>query len=408
MEIAEMLERRRIDICCLQETRWKSNGVCHVNSDKEKYKLFWNGQKTAKNGFGVFVRELLAQEVLGIKRINSRLIELNGHVGEKTDGFDNVHGGFGYGKRNEDGNRIFEFAESHGFCLLNIYFRKRLEHLITYKSGPSATQIDFFAVKQPHRRLFKNVKVIPGESCILAGAHINDVTSHKQTALHLACLHGHSHIVSILIGNNINVNAIDDTLNNALHVACQYGHLDVVKVLLTQSDINIASRNSKGYNPLHVLGHHSKESSSLIFDLFIRSFPQYPVDQVDANGNSVLMLAYFNGNSSLCRAIVKHGATLGTKNKEGMSIFNAPVATKQLLFKMLDMLKKEPPWTDGENCLQCDVKFGLTTRKHHCRHCGRLLCSRCSAKEVPIIKFELTKPVRVCDLCFDVLSLSSH
>ncbi|ESO00452.1 hypothetical protein HELRODRAFT_175885 [Helobdella robusta] len=34
MEIAEMLERKRIDICCLQETRWKSNGVCHVNSDK--------------------------------------------------------------------------------------------------------------------------------------------------------------------------------------------------------------------------------------------------------------------------------------------------------------------------------------------------------------------------------------
>ncbi|ESN94946.1 hypothetical protein HELRODRAFT_172867 [Helobdella robusta] len=36
MEIAEMLERRRIDICCLQGTRWKSNGVCHVNSDKKK------------------------------------------------------------------------------------------------------------------------------------------------------------------------------------------------------------------------------------------------------------------------------------------------------------------------------------------------------------------------------------
>ncbi|ESO00270.1 hypothetical protein HELRODRAFT_176130 [Helobdella robusta] len=99
MEIAKMLERKRIDICCLQENRW------------------------------------------------------------------NVHGGFGYGERNEDGNRIFEFAESHGFCLLNTYFRKRLELLITYKSGPSATQIDFYAVKQQHRRLFKNVKVIPGESC---------------------------------------------------------------------------------------------------------------------------------------------------------------------------------------------------------------------------------------------------
>ncbi|ESO00275.1 hypothetical protein HELRODRAFT_192637 [Helobdella robusta] len=89
--------------------------------------------------------------------------DLNGHVGEKTDGLDNVHGGFGYGERNEDGNRMLEFAESHGFCLLNTYFRKRLEHFITYKSGPSATQIDFFAVKQQHRKLFKNVKVIPGE-----------------------------------------------------------------------------------------------------------------------------------------------------------------------------------------------------------------------------------------------------
>ncbi|ESO00276.1 hypothetical protein HELRODRAFT_83374, partial [Helobdella robusta] len=157
MEIAEMLERRRIDICCLQETRWKSNGT------KKKYKLFWNGQKTAKNGVGIFVKEPLAQEVLDIKRINSPLMwikirlekqtmtifssyapqtseseemkndiwaaffdtistipksetiliggDLNGHVGEKTDGLDNVHGGFGYGERNEDGNRMLEFAE---------------------------------------------------------------------------------------------------------------------------------------------------------------------------------------------------------------------------------------------------------------------------------------------------------
>ncbi|ESN95442.1 hypothetical protein HELRODRAFT_86763 [Helobdella robusta] len=148
MEIAKILERRRIDICCLQETRWKSNGVCHVNSDKKKCKLFWNGQKTAKNGVGIFVREPLAQEVLDIKRINLRLMgiklriekhtmiifsayapetgeseemnndfwaafsdtistipksetiligsDLYDHVGEKIDGFDNVHGGFSY------------------------------------------------------------------------------------------------------------------------------------------------------------------------------------------------------------------------------------------------------------------------------------------------------------------------
>ena len=49
----------------------------------------------------------------------------------------------------------------------------------------------------------------------------------------------------------------------------------------------------------------------------------------------VLLMAYFNGNGSLCRAVVRAGASLGTCNKEGLTIFNAPVATKQLLFKLL-------------------------------------------------------------------------
>ncbi|ESO08368.1 hypothetical protein HELRODRAFT_169185 [Helobdella robusta] len=67
MEIAEMLERRRIDICCLQEMC-----VCLVNSNKEKYKLFWNGQKTAKNGVGIFVREPLAQEAISMATLERK------------------------------------------------------------------------------------------------------------------------------------------------------------------------------------------------------------------------------------------------------------------------------------------------------------------------------------------------
>lgn len=49
----------------------------------------------------------------------------------------------------------------------------------------------------------------------------------------------------------------------------------------------------------------------------------------------VLLLAYMNGNGNLCRSLVRAGARLGTMNKQGISIFNAPVATKQLLFKLL-------------------------------------------------------------------------
>ena len=125
---------------------------------------------------------------------------------------------------------------------------------------------------------------------------------------------------------------------------------------------------------------------------------------------------------------VKRGAILGTMNKANENIFNCPVATKQLLFRshtckisiqqtkfrLLDLLSAEPRWGEGDVCEECQVrfgavetcleclnlmkcelkaKFGLTTRRHHCRHCGRLLCSKCSAKEMPIIKYNLSKQV---------------
>lgn len=41
------------------------------------------------------------------------------------------------------------------------------------------------------------------------------------------------------------------------------------------------------------------------------------------------------------------------------------------------------------------------------RHCGRVLCSKCSNNDVPILKFGINKPVRVCCVCFDVLQVGS-
>ena len=36
--------------------------------------------------------------------------DLNRHVGTSCYGFDSVHGGFGFGERNEPGNSILNFA----------------------------------------------------------------------------------------------------------------------------------------------------------------------------------------------------------------------------------------------------------------------------------------------------------
>ncbi|ESN92936.1 hypothetical protein HELRODRAFT_165074 [Helobdella robusta] len=68
------------------------------------------------------------------KTPSSEIPLICGHARDKANGFHGVHGGFGSGSQNEDGVRILEFANEHELSLLNTYFKKRAEHLITYKS----------------------------------------------------------------------------------------------------------------------------------------------------------------------------------------------------------------------------------------------------------------------------------
>ncbi|CAJ1460661.1 unnamed protein product [Effrenium voratum] len=50
-------------------------------------------------------------------------------------------------------------------------------------------------------------------------------------------------------------------------------------------------------------------------------------------------------------------------------------------------------------CPLCTQRFGLSKRKHHCRACGRVVCSSCSASRLKINN----KEERVCDTCYDLL-----
>jgi len=48
-------------------------------------------------------------------------------------GYEGVHGGFGYGKQNVDGERVLDFADSFGLKVTNTWFKKDDEKLITYQ-----------------------------------------------------------------------------------------------------------------------------------------------------------------------------------------------------------------------------------------------------------------------------------
>ncbi|RWS07751.1 zinc finger FYVE domain-containing protein 16-like protein [Dinothrombium tinctorium] len=68
--------------------------------------------------------------------------------------------------------------------------------------------------------------------------------------------------------------------------------------------------------------------------------------------------------------------------------------------------KYKPFWipdNDAPSCMSCDTKFTVIKRRHHCRACGKVLCSQCcnSKAKLPYLS---NKEARVCSVCLPLLS----
>ena len=70
-------------------------------------------------------------------------------------------------------------------------------------------------------------------------------------------------------------------------------------------------------------------------------------------------------------------------------------------------LAKEPqnwiPDNEAPACMLCEKEFTFFTRKHHCRHCGAVVCNTCSGNRTVVGQF--TIPVRLCDECSDLAQM---
>ncbi|KAG2196323.1 hypothetical protein INT47_009318 [Mucor saturninus] len=78
----------------------------------------------------------------------------------------------------------------------------------------------------------------------------------------------------------------------------------------------------------------------------------------------------------------------------------------------LTFLLPRPVWVndlDVSYCSSCNNAFGPLKRRHHCRNCGNIFCHDCSSRKVPLPQLgDGTKPVRVCNGCFDVAYLVTY
>ncbi|KAK3539065.1 hypothetical protein QTP86_023506 [Hemibagrus guttatus] len=176
-DLADMMERRQVDILCVQETRWKGSKACSIGAG---FKLFYYGVDSKRNGVGVVLKEEFVRNVLEVKRVSDRVMSLkleiegvmlnvvsgyapqvgceleekerfwseldevmesiptgervvigadfNGHVGEGNTGDEEVMGKFGVKERNLEGQMVVDFAKRMDMGVVNTYFQKREEH----------------------------------------------------------------------------------------------------------------------------------------------------------------------------------------------------------------------------------------------------------------------------------------
>ncbi|KAK3573997.1 hypothetical protein QTP86_034367, partial [Hemibagrus guttatus] len=195
-ELADMMERRKVDILCVQETRWKGSKARSIGAG---FKLFYYGVDSKRNGVGVVLKEEFVRNVLEVKRVSDRVMSLkleiegvmlnvvsgydpqvgceleekerfwselyevmesiptgervaigadfNGHVGEGNTGDEEVMGKFGLKERNLEGQLVVDFAKRRDMAVVNTYF-----------------QVDYILCRRGNLKEISDCKVVVGES----------------------------------------------------------------------------------------------------------------------------------------------------------------------------------------------------------------------------------------------------
>nr|CAH7759536.1 unnamed protein product [Callosobruchus chinensis] len=115
-------------------------------------------------------------------------------------------------------------------------------------------------------------------------------------------------------------------------------------------------------------------------------------------------------NSSDAPAALESTALASGNIASGMSSTEEDKPSPSMIPSDKYWLGKEAPlWvpdSDALACLHCDMKFTVLKRRHHCRACGLVLCSKCCH-----LRFRLEYldgEGRVCNKCHDILNMRNQ
>lgn len=210
--VTKELEDHEVLICGMSETKWKSSG--HFTSEGSTIVFSGGNSNREHHGVAIWVNRRISSTLMEYNPVSSRIIvatfrakprdmtivqcyaptrdheadigifyeeltavinsirkrnvlvvmgDFNARVGANASEV-TVLGEYGYGDRDDSGQRLIEFCSEHKLVLANTFFKRHPRRLYTWKQAGdiSRAQLDYIAISREWRYGVDNAKTYPG------------------------------------------------------------------------------------------------------------------------------------------------------------------------------------------------------------------------------------------------------
>ncbi len=287
-----------------------------------------------------------------------------------------------------------------------------------------------------------------------------------RNALHLATENCHYDILYLILeksNHKILIDSTDDDGNTSLHLILlsenPIGNQQKIFILLLDKGSNVSIPNHLGVTPLHYVCGNRYLCTNLIAEPLVQLLLDFCANPnvTDLEGCTALTIACAHREWSICKllmiaggdmnlpcnmncSLLKKGDESNSKIRDEMNLGDCtcsdlmPRSQRPKLFRFISAKQTFINEYSRDRCMQCACTFNtadsmdsskitnsrkssifsvlkiLSSGKHHCRHCGRLICCNCSPNSIPIGKMpnfiqdvSNEKNLRMCVICYDIL-----
>ncbi|NWH69861.1 ZFY16 protein, partial [Piaya cayana] len=178
---------------------------------------------------------------------------------------------------------------------------------------------------------------------------------------------------------------------NELEPATERSISHIQDMIESGSEMLVSNVYKEGARPKQLPGHSQGERPLSRTDVLKRENQEASSDTPEAlvSGTSISV----GKNSDHTRSGESRPEAGGSQISENLESLKIPATLSW----------KQPLWvpdSEAPNCMNCQVKFTFTKRRHHCRACGKVFCGGCCKRKCKLQYME--KEARVCNSCYDI------